>query len=74
MQDHGSYSHALIDCNEQEEDKAGELFSYGQILAVFDDGFGDGVFVEVRWFQKPQELNAMRKKKYVEQCMCRQFL
>jgi hypothetical protein len=30
---------------------------------VFDEAFGEGVFVEVRWFMKPREVVAMRKKR-----------
>lgn len=47
----------------QEEDIYGELFSYGQVLAIYDDGFGDGMVAEIRWLLKPKEVPAVRKKK-----------
>jgi hypothetical protein len=47
----------------EDEDLYGELFTYGQVLAVYDDGYGEGMHVEVRWLLKPREVPAVRKKK-----------
>ena len=47
----------------QEADACGDLFSYGQVLAIYDDGYGEGIFIELRWFSKPKEISVMKKKK-----------
>ncbi len=46
-------------------DVTGENIAYGEVLAVLDDGFEQGVFVEVRWLLQPKEISLMRRKKWV---------
>ncbi len=49
--------------NIQDVDACGERFAYGEILAVIDDGEDGGMFVEIKWFLKPKEVQAMRKRR-----------
>lgn len=49
-----------------EPDCFGESVAHADVLAVFDDGFGDGMYVEVRWYQNPREVAAFRKKKITQ--------
>ena len=48
----------------QEPDDAGEMFAFGQILAIFEDtNNNEGVEIETRWFLKPAEVDLIKKKK-----------
>mmetsp|Transcript_8442 Transcript_8442/g.12582 ORF Transcript_8442/g.12582 Transcript_8442/m.12582 type:complete len:471 (+) Transcript_8442:76-1488(+) len=48
----------------EEPDDAGEMFAFGQILAIFEDtNNNEGVEIETRWFLKPAEVDLIKKKK-----------
>jgi hypothetical protein len=47
----------------QEADEGGDLEAYAEVLAILDDGFGEGMHVEVRWFLRPREVLAFRRKR-----------
>jgi len=53
----------FVRVNLDEPDEAGEMFAFAQVLAFYEDD-SQFMFAEVRWFAKPEEVCAIRKKRF----------